>query len=92
MKTPPSLSLGGVDSVDTATNRANAYLHIAPHSLPKSTESVSATIEAGQKLDRRTVFQLSGRQAGCPLLPAPNGDERVPQVREPEGKVGSSCP
>ena len=60
MKTPPDGESGGVDSDVTASNRANAFAHVNRPIDLKQPESVSATIGAGQKLDRRTVFQLSG--------------------------------
>jgi hypothetical protein len=93
MKTAPNVQLGAVDvQMESASwNRAKAsaqyalppqaYQHWHPSVLRKLVQSKPAGRTRNGYPDA----------TGCPLLPAPNGDERVPQVREPEGKVGSSC-
>jgi hypothetical protein len=61
MKTPQADETWGVDSVGTGNEPGAMPKRILPHRyLRNQLESVSATIGAGQKLDRRTVFQLSG--------------------------------
>jgi hypothetical protein len=76
-------------------------LHVPRHNgdtLPRS----AAYVKTPMSLDRQCHVRHVQRkpagstrngyrdETGCPLLPAPNGEQRVPSGRSLQGKVGSS--
>jgi len=87
IKTPGGIESPGVDSVDRSNESGRRPVGIMPQiRYPNQPESVSATIGAGQKLDRSTVFQLSGFSVVAHSTRPSNGNDKYLLDRIPEGK------